>query len=47
MKTIVSMAGPDLMCVGSSDSSKNVLKVVDLSIKTNIYFSMFDNIYRD
>lgn len=26
LKTIVSMAGPDLMCVGSSDSSKNVLK---------------------
>lgn len=27
------MAGPDLMCVGSSDSSQNVLKVVDLNIK--------------
>lgn len=24
------MGGPDLMCVGSSDSSKNVLKVIKL-----------------
>lgn len=29
------MAGPDLMCVGSSDSSKNVLKVI-YNISANI-----------
>lgn len=50
LKTIVSMAGPDLMCIGSSDSSKNVLKVIDCNVSTDILHYLYRktlNVYRD